>query len=42
LKLGIEGHDTVQVLEGLSTGEIIVKPSQPAGKLSDGRKVLAP
>lgn len=41
LKLGIEGHDTVQVLEGLSAGEIIMKPSQPAGKLSDGRKVLA-
>ncbi len=33
LEIGIEGHDTVQVLEGLSTGEIVVKPSQPAGKL---------
>ncbi|MCU0720256.1 MAG: efflux RND transporter periplasmic adaptor subunit, partial [Pirellula sp.] len=42
LKLGIEGHDTVQVIEGLSTGEVIIKPSQPAAKLTEGRKVLAP
>jgi HlyD family secretion protein len=42
LKLGIEGDDTVEVLEGLSTGEVIIKPSQPAAKLTEGRKVLAP
>jgi HlyD family secretion protein len=42
LKLGIEGHDTVEVLEGLSTGEVIIKPSQPADRLTEGRKVMAP
>jgi HlyD family secretion protein len=42
LKLGIEGHDTVEVIEGLSTGEVIIKSSQPAAKLTEGRKVLTP
>ncbi len=42
LKLGIEGRDTAEVLEGLSAGEIIIKPSQPSVKLADGRKVLVP
>jgi HlyD family secretion protein len=42
LKLGIEGRDTVAVVDGLSSGEVIIKPSQPSAKLSDGRKVLVP
>ncbi len=42
LKLGIEGRDTVEVLEGLSASEIIIKPSQPTVGLTDGRKVLVP
>lgn len=42
LKLGIEGRDTVAIVDGLSSGEVIIKPSQPSAKLSDGRKVLAP
>lgn len=40
LKLGIEGRDVVEVIEGLSAGEIIIKPKQPTSKLVDGRKVL--
>jgi HlyD family secretion protein len=42
LKLGIQGRDTVAVVEGLSSGEVIVKPTQPSAKLTDGRKVLVP
>lgn len=42
LKLGMKGRDTVEVLDGLSAGEIIVRPSQPSAKLTDGRKVLVP
>lgn len=42
LKLGIEGRDIVAVVDGLSSGEVIVKPLQPSAKLTDGRKVLVP
>ncbi len=41
LKLGIEGRDTTEVREGLSPGELVIKPTQPTSKLSDGRKALA-
>lgn len=42
LKLGIEGRDVVEVLEGLSVGEIIIKPRPPTAGLVDGKKVLVP
>jgi len=42
VKLGIEGRKRVEVLEGLASGEVIVKPSQPTAKLADGRKVQVP
>ena len=42
LKLGMEGRDMIAVMDGLSSGEIIVKPSQPSTQLTDGRKVLVP
>ncbi len=42
LKLGIEGRDTVAIVDGLSSGEVIIKPPQPSAKLTDGRKILAP
>jgi HlyD family secretion protein len=42
LKIGIEGRDTVAIDDGLSSGEVIVKPTQPSAKLTDGRKVLVP
>jgi HlyD family secretion protein len=42
LKLGIEGRDTVAVDDGLLSGDVIIKPSQPVAKLTDGRKVLVP
>jgi HlyD family secretion protein len=42
LKLGIEGRDTVAIVDGLSDGEVIIKPSQPSAKLANGRKVLVP
>ncbi|MCA9190433.1 MAG: efflux RND transporter periplasmic adaptor subunit [Planctomycetales bacterium] len=42
LKLGIEGRESVEVIEGMSDSEIIVKPSHFGTKLTNGRKVLAP
>ncbi|HBJ38231.1 MAG TPA: efflux RND transporter periplasmic adaptor subunit [Planctomycetaceae bacterium] len=42
LKLGIQGRETVEVVEGLSIGAIIIKPARPGAQLADGRKVLAP
>lgn len=42
LKLGIEGRDTTEVHDGLSSGDVVIKPIQPTTKLNDGRKVLAP
>lgn len=42
VKIGIEGRDRVEILEGLVGSEIIIKPSQPTAKLADGRKVLIP
>ncbi|MEO8272257.1 MAG: efflux RND transporter periplasmic adaptor subunit, partial [Aureliella sp.] len=42
LKLGIEGRETVEVIEGLSDGAIVIKPVQLGAKLTDGRKVWAP
>lgn len=42
LTLGMEGRDAVVVVNGLSTGEVIIKPSQVGAKLTDGKKVLLP
>ncbi len=40
--LGIEGRDTVEIVDGLSAGDIIIKPVQPGAKLAEGRKVIVP
>ena len=42
LRIGIEGRDSTEVREGLTAGDVVIKPVQPTTKLSDGRKVLAP
>ncbi len=42
LKLGIEGREATQVLEGLTAGELVLQPVQPTTQLSDGRKVQLP
>jgi HlyD family secretion protein len=42
LKLGIEGRDTTEVREGLSSGEVVIKPAEPITKLRDGSRVLVP
>jgi HlyD family secretion protein len=42
LKLGIEGREKVEVLEGITVGQSIIKPLQASAKLIDGRKVLVP
>lgn len=42
LNLGLAGRDNVEVLDGLSIGETIIKPLAPNGKLTGGRRVLVP
>lgn len=43
LRLGIQGRENVEVLEGLTPGEIVVLPADPkAGPLTDGRGVRLP
>jgi HlyD family secretion protein len=43
LKLGLQGRETVEVLDGLTPGEIVVAPSDySAGSLSDGKSVRVP
>lgn len=42
LKLGIQGRDTTQVLEGLTAVDRVIKPLEPTTQLSDGRKVQLP
>lgn len=43
LRLGIQGRENVEVLEGLTPGEIVVLPANPkAGPLTDGRGVRLP
>jgi HlyD family secretion protein len=43
LKTGLHGRETVEVIDGLTPGEIVVTPTDPrAGPLSDGRSVRLP
>jgi HlyD family secretion protein len=43
LRIGLLGRETVEVLEGLTPGEIVVAPADPqAGQLADGRRVRLP
>jgi HlyD family secretion protein len=43
LQLGVEGRESVEVIEGLTPGEIVVTPGDPkAASLTDGRGVRLP
>jgi HlyD family secretion protein len=43
LKLGLEGRENIEVIEGVTPGEIVVMPADPkAGPLTDGRGVRLP
>ncbi len=42
LKLGLRGRDTVEVISGVSPGEVVIRPSDPKTVLTDGRKVAVP
>jgi HlyD family secretion protein len=43
LQLGVEGREAVEVIEGLTPGEIVVTPGDPkAASLTDGRGVRLP
>ncbi len=39
VKLGIRSRDAVEVIEGLSEGDIVVTPVKPSTELTDGRSV---
>jgi multidrug efflux pump subunit AcrA (membrane-fusion protein) len=41
--LGLQGRETVEIIDGLAPGEIVVAPADPkAGQLTDGRRVILP
>jgi len=43
LQLGVEGRESVEVLEGVTPGEIVVMPTDlKTGQLTDGQKVTPP
>ncbi|MEX1232276.1 MAG: efflux RND transporter periplasmic adaptor subunit [Planctomycetaceae bacterium] len=43
LTLGLQGRETVEVIDGAVPGEIVVTPADPkAGPLTDGRRVTLP
>jgi hypothetical protein len=43
LTLGLQGRETVEVVDGVVPGEIVVTPTDPkAGQLTDGRRVTLP
>ena len=43
MTIGISGRETVEILDGLRPGEIVVAPADPkAGPLTDGRSVRLP
>ncbi|MBN1903004.1 efflux RND transporter periplasmic adaptor subunit [Candidatus Sumerlaeota bacterium] len=42
LKLGIRGRDAIEILEGLTPGETIIRPADPGKKLSDGKRISLP
>jgi HlyD family secretion protein len=40
--LGLRGRETVEIAQGVSAGEQVVKPGEPKQELSNGRRVSAP
>jgi HlyD family secretion protein len=43
LSLGMSGRDVVEVIEGLTSGDAVIKPLSPtASPLAEGRRVVAP
>ena len=42
LKLGLRGRETVEVLSGVSPGEVVIRPTDPKTTLTDGRRVTYP
>ena len=39
--LGLRGRETVEIAQGVSVGEQVVKPGEPKQELSDGQRVSA-
>lgn len=43
LSLGMSGQDVVEIMEGLTLGDIVIRPLSPtSGELAEGRKVVVP
>ena len=40
--LGLRGREAVEIAQGVSAGEQVVKPGEPKQELSDGQRVSAP
>jgi hypothetical protein len=39
--LGLRGREAVEIAQGVSAGEQVVKPGEPKQELSDGQRVSA-
>ncbi|QDT12691.1 efflux RND transporter periplasmic adaptor subunit [Planctomycetes bacterium K23_9] len=42
VKLGLRNRDRVEIVDGVTAGDIVVNPIDPKSALSEGRKVVAP
>jgi RND family efflux transporter MFP subunit len=42
ITLGLHGRETVEITQGLSAGEQVVKPSEPKQELSEGQRISPP
>jgi len=40
--LGLRGRETVEIVQGVSVGEHVVKPGEPKQELSEGQRISAP
>ena len=40
--LGLRGSDTVEITQGVSAGDLLVKPGEPKAELADGQRIAAP
>jgi HlyD family secretion protein len=40
--LGLRGRDAVEIAQGVSAGDLLVKPGEPKAELADGQRIAAP
>lgn len=40
--IGLRGSDTVEIAQGVSAADLLVKPAEPKAELADGQRIVAP